>query len=115
MAKTKTNPEDIPPHIAERIARAKAAAEAQERERVRERHTGAKHEVKEFIDSIRLFEKAIKAAAEAIEYNRFSPEAIQYLINKLEKITNTINGIIAKFRDHAAQVNQQERATNEGN
>lgn len=101
----KNNPKSIPPHIAERIERAKAKAEAQEREKASERHSGNKHEVKEFIDSIRLFEKAIKAAAEAIEYNRFSPEATQYMINRLKKITDTINGIIAKFMDHAAQGN----------
>lgn len=98
---TKKQPESIPPHIAERIARAKARAEAEAREKARERHTGAKHEVKEFIDAIKLFEKAIKAADEAIDYNRFSPEAVQYLINRLRKIVETINGIIAKFTDHA--------------
>ncbi len=100
----KNNPKDLPPeYITERIVRAKAKAAAIEQEKARERHTGNKQEVKEFIDAIRIFEKAIKAAAEAIEFNRFSPEAVQYLINRLAKMVETINGIIAKFTDHAAK------------
>ena len=101
---TNKKPDNNPPdHIAERIARAKAKAEEVEREKARERHVGNKHEVKEFTDAIKLFEKAITAAGEAIEYNRFSPEAVQYLINRLTKIVETINGIIAKFTNHAEQ------------
>lgn len=101
---TKNKPDNNPPdHIAERIARAKAKAEEVEREKATERHTGNKHEVKEFIDAIRVFEKAIKAAEEAIDYNRFSPEAVQYLINRLTKTIDTISGIIARFTDHATQ------------
>lgn len=101
---TKNSAKNQPPdHIAQRIARAKAYAEKVEREKANERHTGNKQEVKEFTNSIKLFEKAIKAAAEAIEYNRYSPEATQYLINRLTKIVETINGIIARFKDHAAK------------
>ncbi len=101
---TKKQPESVPPlEEIERWERVLDRMDALRREEARERHKGNKHEVKEFTDSIKLFEKAIKAAAEAIEYNRFSPEAVQYLINRLTKIVEAINGIIAKFTNHDAQ------------
>jgi len=100
---TKKQPESIPPpEVIERWERVLDRMDNLRREEARERHTGAKHEVKEFIDAIKLFEKAIKAADEAIDYNRFSPEAVQYLINRLARIVETINGIIAKFTNHTA-------------
>ena len=101
---TKKQPGSVPPlEVIERWERVLDRMDALRREESRERHEGNKQEVKEFTDSIKLFEKAIKAAAEAIEYNRFSPEAVQYLINRLTKTIDTISGIIARFTDHATQ------------
>lgn len=85
--------------VFDRIVRAKAKAEIEHKAVEAERHMGNTQEVKEFLDAIKLFENSIKEIAEAIDYKSISPEAKQYTINRLEKVTQSINELTIKLME----------------
>ena len=83
----------------ERMVRAKAKAEIERKAQEAERHMGNTQEVKGFLDSIKAFEKSIKEVMEAIDYRKFSPEAIQFTLNRLEKVSESINDLTIKLME----------------
>ena len=83
----------------ERMVRAKAKAEIERKAVEAERHMGNTQEVKGFLDSIKAFEKSIKEVMEAIDYRKFSPEAIQFTLNRLEKVSESINDLTIKLME----------------
>jgi len=83
----------------DRIVRAKAKAEIERKAVEAERHMGNTQEVKGFLDSIKAFEKSIKEVMEAIDYRKFSPEAIQFTLNRLEKVSESINDLTIKLME----------------
>ena len=85
--------------VFDRIVRAKAKAEIERKATEAERHLGNTHEVKQFMDAMKAFEKAIHEVMEAIDYNKFSPEGIQYTLNRLEKVTESINDLTIKLME----------------
>ncbi len=48
---------------------------------------------------MKAFEKAIREVMEAIDYNKFSPEGIQYTLNRLEKVTESISDLTIKLME----------------
>lgn len=85
--------------VFDRIVRAKARAEIEHKAVEAERHMGNTQEVKGFLDSIKAFEKSIKEVMEAIDYRKFSPEAIQFTLNRLEKVSESINDLTIKLME----------------
>lgn len=83
----------------DRIVRAKARAETERKAQEAERHLGNTQEVKQFMDAMKAFEKAIREVMEAIDYNKFSPEGIQYTLNRLEKVTESISDLTIKLME----------------
>jgi len=83
----------------DRIVRAKAKAEIEHKAVEAERHMGNTHEVKEFLDAMKAFEKAISIIMEAIDYKRISPESVQYTVNRLAKVTESINDLTIKLME----------------
>ena len=83
----------------DRIVRAKARAEIEHKAVEAERHMGNTHEVKEFLDAMKAFEKAISIIMEAIDYKRISPESVQYTVNRLAKVTESINDLTIKLME----------------
>lgn len=83
----------------DRIVRAKARAEIEHKAVEAERHMGNTHEVKEFLDAMKAFEKAISIIMEAIDYKAISPESIQYTVNRLAKVTESINDLTIKLME----------------
>ncbi len=83
----------------DRIVRAKERAEIERKAEAAERHMGNTQEVKPFLDAIRIFEKAIKEVIESIEYHKFSPEAIQFTLNRMEKLSETIGDLTIKLME----------------
>ena len=81
------------------MVRAKAKAEIERKAQEAERHMGNTQEVKGFLDSIKAFEKSIKEVMEAIDYRKFSPEAIQFTLNRLEKVSESINDLTIKLME----------------
>ena len=75
----------------DRIVRAKAKAEIEHKAVEAERHMGNTQEVKEFLDAIKSFEKAIDEVVKSVQFNKFSPEGVQYTLNRLEKVSESIN------------------------
>jgi hypothetical protein len=73
-------------------------AKARERAQARAKDTNKKerqenpHEVKEYIDAMIAYEKAIKLGLKVADYGKFSPEAAQYVINRHNKIRNILLG-----------------------
>ena len=73
-------------------------AAARERARTRASENNNKErqekprEVKEYMDAMAEFERAIKTAIEVAEYGKFSPEAARYTINRHNKIRNILLG-----------------------
>ena len=85
--------------VFDRIVRAKAKAEIEHKAIEAERHMGNTHEVKEFLDAMKAFEKAISIIMEAIDYKAISPESIQYTVNRLAKVTESINDLTIKLME----------------
>jgi len=85
--------------IFDRIVRAKARAKRDINEQVRDKHFEKTQEVKEFLDSIFTFEKAIKGADEAIDFGKFSPEAVQFTINRLDKLSESISELVIRLME----------------
>jgi len=85
--------------VFDRIVRAKAKAEIEHKAVEAERHMGNTHEVKEFLDAMKAFEKAISIIMEAIDYKAISPESIQYTVNRLAKVTESINDLTIKLME----------------
>jgi len=83
----------------DRIVRAKARAEIEHKAVEAERHMGNTHEVKEFLDAMKAFEKAISIIMEAIDYKAISPESVQYTVNRLAKVTESINDLTIKLME----------------
>jgi len=83
----------------DRIVRAKAKAEIEHKAVEAERHMGNTHEVKEFLDAMKAFEKAISIIMEAIDYKAISPESVQYTVNRLAKVTESINDLTIKLME----------------
>jgi ParB family chromosome partitioning protein len=83
----------------DRIVRAKAKAEIEHKAIEAERHMGNTHEVKEFLDAMKAFEKAISIIMEAIDYKAISPESVQYTVNRLAKVTESINDLTIKLME----------------
>ena len=83
----------------DRIVRAKARAEIEHKAVEAERHMGNTHEVKEFLDAMNAFEKAISIIMEAIDYKAISPESVQYTVNRLAKVTESINDLTIKLME----------------
>ena len=83
----------------DRIVRAKAKAEIEHTAVEAERHMGNTHEVKEFLDAMKAFEKAISIIMEAIDYKAISPESVQYTVNRLAKVTESINDLTIKLME----------------
>ena len=83
----------------DRIVRAKARAEIEHKAVEAERHMGNTHEVKEFLDAMKAFEKAILIIMEAIDYKAISPESVQYTVNRLAKVTESINDLTIKLME----------------
>ena len=75
----------------DRIVRAKAKSEIERKAVEAERHMGNTQEVKEFLDAIKLFEKAIDEVVKSVQFNKFSPEGVQYTLNRLEKVSESIS------------------------
>lgn len=85
--------------VFDRIVRAKAKSEIEHKAIEAERHMGNTHEVKEFLDAMKAFEKAISIIMEAIDYKRISPESVQYTVNRLAKVTESINDLTIKLME----------------
>jgi len=85
--------------VFDRIVRAKAKAEIEHKAVEAERHMGNTHEVKEFLDAMKAFEKAISIIMEAIDYKAISPESVQYTVNRLAKVTESINDLTIKLME----------------
>jgi len=85
--------------VFDRIVRAKAKAEIEHKAVEAERHMGNTHEVKEFLDAMKAFEKAISIIMEAIDYKAISPESVQYTVNRLAKVTDSINDLTIKLME----------------
>jgi len=85
--------------VFDRIVRAKAKAEIEHKAVEAERHLGNTQEVKEFLDAMKAFEKAISIFAEAIDYKAVSPESVQYTVNRLAKVTESINDLTIKLME----------------
>lgn len=85
--------------VFDRIVRAKAKAEIEHKAVEAERHMGNTHEVKEFLDAIKAFEKSMAEIYEAIDYKALSPESIQYTINRLEKVSQSISDLTIKLME----------------
>lgn len=85
--------------VFDRIVRAKAKAEIEHKAIEAERHMGNTHEVKEFLDAMKAFEKAVSIIMEAIDYKAISPESIQYTVNRLAKVTESINDLTIKLME----------------
>jgi ParB/RepB/Spo0J family partition protein len=85
--------------VFDRIVRAKAKSEIEHKAVEAERHMGNTHEVKEFLDAMKAFEKAISIIMEAIDYKRISPESVQYTVNRLAKVTESINDLTIKLME----------------
>lgn len=83
----------------DRIVRAKERAEIERKAEVAERHMENTQEVKQFLDSIKVFEKAIKEVMEVIDFDKFSPEAVQFTLHRLEKLSETINDLTVKLME----------------
>lgn len=83
----------------DRIVRAKERAEIERKAVTAERHMENTQEVKQFLDGIKEFEKAIREVMEAIGFNKFSPEAVQYTLHRLEKLSETINDLTIKLME----------------
>jgi len=83
----------------DRIVRAKAKAEIEHKAVEAERHMGNTHEVKEFLDAMKAFERAISTIMEAIDYKRISPESVQYTVNRLAKVTESISDLTIKLME----------------
>jgi ParB/RepB/Spo0J family partition protein len=83
----------------DRIVKAKAKAEIEHKAVEAERHMGNTQEVKEFLDAMKAFEKAISIFAEAIDYKRISPESVQYTVNRLAKVTESISDLTIKLME----------------
>lgn len=81
----------------DRIVRAKAKAETEHKAVEAERHLGNTQEVKPYLDAVKAFEKAIDEAIISIEFNKFSPEAKQYTLNRNEKLIGKINQLNASL------------------
>ena len=85
--------------VFDRIVRAKAKAEIEHKAVEAERHMGNTQEVKEFLDAMKAFEKAISIIMEAIDYKRISPESVQYTVNRLAKVTESISDLTIKLME----------------
>jgi ParB family transcriptional regulator, chromosome partitioning protein len=85
--------------VFDRIVKAKAKAEIEHKAVEAERHMGNTQEVKEFLDAMKAFEKAISTIMEAIDYKRISPESVQYTVNRLAKVTESINDLTIKLME----------------
>ena len=85
--------------VFDRIVRAKAKAEIEHKAAEAERHMGNTQEVKEFLDAMKAFEKAISIIMEAIDYKAISPESVQYTVNRLAKVTESINDLTIKLME----------------
>ena len=85
--------------VFDRIVRAKAKAEIEHKAVEAERHMGNTQEVKEFLDAMKAFEKAISTIMEAIDYKRISPESVQYTVNRLAKVTESISDLTIKLME----------------
>lgn len=85
--------------VFDRIVRAKAKAEIEHKAVEAERHMGNTHEVKEFLDAMKAFEKAVSIIMEAIDYKAISPESVQYTVNRLAKVTESINDLTIKLME----------------
>lgn len=85
--------------VFDRIVRAKAKAEIEHKAVEAERHMGNTQEVKEFLDAIKSFERSITTIMEAIDYKDISPEAKQFTINRLAKVTESINDLTIKLME----------------
>lgn len=83
----------------DRIVRAKERAEIERKAETAERHMENTQEVKQFLDSIKVFEKAIKEVTEVIDFNKFSPEAVQFTLHRLEKLSATISDLTIKLME----------------
>lgn len=83
----------------DRIVRAKERAEIERKAEVAERHMENTQEVKQFLDSIKVFEKAIKEVMEVIDFDKFSPEAVQFTLHRLKKLSETINDLTIKLME----------------
>jgi len=80
--------------------RAMAKAEAIRKEQARERAMENKHMVKDFLDSVKSFEKTLKDISDTIDGNDLSPESIQRTINRLNKVSKSIDQLKAKLDEN---------------
>jgi len=85
--------------VFDRIVRAKAKAEIEHKAVEAERHMGNTQEVKEFLDAMKAFEKAISIFAEAINYKRILPESVPYIVNRFAKVTESFNDLTIKLME----------------
>lgn len=78
--------------IFDQIVQAKTRAKKKIKKDNEKERQERSREVKEYLDAMSDFEKAIIKAVDAAGYGRFSPEAAQYTINRHSKLTNILIG-----------------------
>jgi len=83
----------------DRIVRAKARAKREIKEEIKDKHFEKTQEVKEFLDALFVFEKAIREADEAIDFDKFSPEAKQFSIHRLDKLSGHISELVIRLME----------------
>jgi len=77
--------------ILARWIRSRIKAKKEIKQEKRERQLWRNDQVKEYLSAITAFQKAIIEAKEALEFDKFAPEARRFAINKHTKIRAALN------------------------